>query len=183
MEPSPQEITQLLRDWRNGDASALDRLIPLVYDELRRAAKRQMALQSPGHTLQTTAVINEVYLRLVDSPDIEWQDRAHFVSFCAAVMRNILVDHFRRRRRQSPLDEAEAEPQEQDISLLRLDDALNDLAKLDPRASQVVNLKFFGGLTMEEIAEALNVSLPTVNRDWRRAKRWLKAELEGGSQQ
>ncbi|MGH9843902.1 MAG: ECF-type sigma factor [Blastocatellia bacterium] len=183
MEPSPQEITQLLRDWRNGDASALDRLVPLVYDELRRAARAQMARQREGHTLQTTAVINEVYLRLVDSSDIEWEDRAHFVRFCAAVMRNILVDHFRRRRRQDPLDEAAALPQEQDINLLRLDDALDDLAKLDPRASQVVNLKFFGGLTMGEIAEALNVSLPTVNRDWRRAKRWLKAELEGGTHQ
>ncbi|MGH9850456.1 MAG: ECF-type sigma factor, partial [Blastocatellia bacterium] len=141
MKPSPQEITQLLRDWRNGDASALDRLMPLVYDELRQAAKRQMARQAPGHTLQTTAVINEVYLRLVDSTDIEWEDRTHFVRFCAAVMRNILVDHFRRRRRQSPLDEAAALPQEQDINLLRLDDALDELAKLDPRASHVVNLK------------------------------------------
>jgi RNA polymerase sigma factor (TIGR02999 family) len=120
---------------------------------------------------------------LADEADIEWQDRAHFVSFCAAVMRNLLVDHFRRRRRQAPLDEAPALPREKDINLLKLDDALNDLAKLDPRASQVVNLKFFGGLTLVEIAAALNVSLPTVNRDWRRAKRWLKAELDGGPRQ
>lgn len=183
MEATPREITQLLRDWRNGDAAALDKLMPLVYDELRQAAKRQMARQAPGHTLQTTAVINEVYLRLADEADIEWQDRAHFVSFCAAVMRNLLVDHFRRRRRQAPLDEAPALPREKDINLLKLDDALNDLAKLDPRASQVVNLKFFGGLTLVEIAAALNVSLPTVNRDWRRAKRWLKAELDGGPRQ
>jgi RNA polymerase sigma factor (TIGR02999 family) len=183
MRPLPQDVTALLRAWRNGDASALDRLMPLVYGELRQAARRYLARQQPGQTLETAALIHEVYLRLVGREDVPWQNRAHFVGFCATMMRNILVDRFRRRRQQVSLSSAQHLPQTQDVDLLRLHEALNDLARLDPRASQVVNLKFFGGLTMEEIAEVLNVSLPTVNRDWRRAKRWLKAELEGVPQQ
>ncbi len=179
MEASPQQVTQLLRAWRNGDDSALDKLMPLVYEELRRAAKRQMARQAPGHTLQTLAVINEVYLRLVDpkSKDTEWQDRAHFLAYCARMMRNILVDHFRRHRPQVSLSEAGQSPQEQRVDVLSLNEALNELAKLDPRASRVVELRFFGGLTLEEVAEVLQVSPATAKRDWKDAKGWLYQEL------
>jgi len=182
MNPSPQKVTELLRAWRNGDRAAADELMPLVYDELRRIAKRQLA-RHPGHALQTTTLVNEACARLLGQQPIAWQDRAHFLAYCANVMRNILVDHFRKHRPQVSLSEAEHAPREQNVDVLRLHEALGDLAKLDPRASRVVELKFFGGLTMEEIAEVLDIAIATVNRDWREAKRWLKAELEGGPQQ
>jgi RNA polymerase sigma factor (TIGR02999 family) len=179
MGPSPQEVTQPLQAWRQGDASALDKLMPLVYDELRRAARAQMARQAPGSTLQTTALINEVYLRLVGSTEVKWQDRAHFIAFCATVMRNILVDHFRRRRRQTSLGEAEQLPQDQEVGVLKLHEALESLAAIDRRGSQVVELRFFGGLSFEEVAEVLDISIATAKRDWQKARAWLYRELSG----
>jgi RNA polymerase sigma factor (TIGR02999 family) len=182
MNSSPQEIAQLLRAWREGDQAALDQLLPLVYDELRRIAHRYLARHSPGATLQTTALIHEVYLRLTGK-QIEWQDRAHFMGFCATVMRNVLIDHFRRRRPQVSLSEAETLPQSQNVDVLRLHDALNDLAQLNARQSRVVELKFFGGLTTEEVAEVLQIGTATVKRDWQEAKRWLYRELSKGGAQ
>jgi len=182
MEPSLQGVTQLLHDWRNGDASALDKLMPLVYDELRRAARGAIVRQSPGHTLQTTALINEVYLRLVGTEEVKWQDRAHFIAFCATVMRNILVDHFRRRRHQQLPSKAEEFAQEHDIDVLRLHGALENLAEIDPRGGKVVELRFFGGLTEQEVAEVLGLSVPTVKRDWQKARAWLYHELSERAQ-
>lgn len=179
MEPSSQEVTQLLRAWRDGDRAALDKLIPLVYEELHRLAKRYMARQSPGHTLQTTALVNEVYTRLLGKQQVEWQNRAHFFAVCAIIMRGILVDHFRRRRPQVPLDEAAFASPEQDVDVLALDEALDRLAALDPRKSRIVEMRYFGGMTEKEVAEVLQVAPITVKREWRRARAWLLRELSG----
>lgn len=185
--PSPSEVSLLLQAWNAGDESALDKLMPIVYDELRQMARRYMALESPGHTLQTTALVNEAYLRLVDSGHTTWQNRVHFFAVCAQAMRRILVDWARSRQAQKrggevqplPLDEALDEAQAPDVDLVALDEALKALAKVDPRKSRVVELHFFGGLNLEETAEVLKVSSDTVLRDWKMAKSWLRCELSG----
>jgi RNA polymerase sigma factor (TIGR02999 family) len=188
--PSPHEITQLLRAWSAGDPQALERLTPLVYEELHRAAQRYMARERPGHTLQTTALINEVYLRLVDLHEVAWQDRAHFFAICARLMRRILTDfararHYQKRggaARRISFDESLFLSEDTSPDLVRLDDALNGLADVDQRKSQVVELRFFGGLTAEETAKVLSVSEETVKRDWKLAKLWLLREMSGENQ-
>ncbi len=177
MEPAPQSVTQLLQAWRHGDPAAQEILMPLVYDELRRAAQRQMARLAPRQTLQPTALVNEVWMRLTVQEQPDWQNRAHFIAFCAAVMRNLLVDHFRRHRPHISLSEAAQLPHQQDVDVLRLHEALESLAEIEPRASRVVELKFFAGGTFEEVAEVLKVSVITVKRDWRKARAWLYHEL------
>jgi RNA polymerase sigma-70 factor, ECF subfamily len=187
-ELSPRELTQLLRAWGEGDECALERLTPLVYEELRRTAKRYMAHERPGHTLQTTALVNEVYLRLIDSVRTSWQDRAHFFAACAKMMRRILVDWARSRRaakrggevRPLELERASELQMKPGTDLVALDDALKALAALEPRKSQTVELRFFGGLSVEETAEVLKVSPETVMRDWKLAKSWLRRELSRG---
>ena len=181
------EITQLLLAWGAGDQTALDRLVPLVYDELRRLAQSQMRRERAGHTLQTTALIHEAYLRLIDARRVRLEDRTHFFSLAARLMRQILVDFARARgyqkrgggARQISLDEAMAIGPELDEDLVALDEALSALAVVDTRKAQVVELRFFGGLTEGETAAALDVSLETVKRDWRLAKAWLRARLSG----
>jgi RNA polymerase sigma-70 factor (ECF subfamily) len=181
MPALPQEITQLLLHWSQGDKAALDQLVPLVYPELRRLAKRHMAREDPAHTLQTSALINEAYLKLVDQQNVTWQNRAHFFAVAAQVMRHILVDHARTRNYAKrgggapklPLDEAVALTDQRAAELVALDDALKDLARLDPRRSQIIELRFFGGLSLEETAEVIEISPSTVQREWRAAKAWL----------
>ena len=182
---STHEVTQLLRAWSDGDSRALEKVTPLVYEELHRAANRHMAREQPAHLLQTTALINEVYLRLVDLREVSWQDRAHFLAICARLMRRILTDAARSRRylkrgggaQQISLDETLAVSREPCADLVALDDALKGLAVVDQRKSQVVELRFFGGLSLEETAEVLKVSRQTVLRDWGLAKVWLLREL------
>lgn len=179
------EITELLQAWRQGDEKALEKLTPQIYQELHRAAKHCMKGERDGHTLQTTALINELYLRLADLKRIDWQNRAHFFALCARQMRRILTDQA--RARQSHKRGGGAQPVSLDVApvispdshadLLAVDDALNALSKTDSRKSQVVELRFFGGLSAEEIAEVLKVSPETVTRDWRLAKAWLLREL------
>ena len=181
MTLSPDNLTDLLREWRDGDKAALDKLTPLVYDELRRIAHRYVRRERNGHTLQTTALVNEAYMRLAGERKIEWENRAHFFAVTARVMRHILTDYARRRSyakrggeaRQVPLAEAYVMSEERAAELVILDEALAELAKLDPRKSRVVELRYFGGLSLEETAEVLEVSLMTVRRDWRAAKAWL----------
>ena len=183
------EITSLLRAWSDGDEGALETLLPLVYDELHRAAHRYMARESPDNTLQTTALVNEVYLRLVGggARTVGWNDRAHFFAVCATLMRRILVDLARARRsvkrggaaRHVTLDDAIIVSNTPRIDLLELDDALKKLALSDERKSRVVELRFFGGLSVRETADVLHVSQETVLRDWRLAKEWLLRELMG----
>jgi RNA polymerase sigma factor (TIGR02999 family) len=178
--PSASDITRLLGEWSDGDESALDELMPLVYQELRRIAGRYMRHESPGHTLQTSALINEAYLRLVDQRGVRWQNRAHFYGVAARLMRRILVDHARTRTRvkrgggarQVDLGDV-ALVCEQASQVVALDDALRSLAEMDPRKSQIVEMRFFGGLTTEEVAEVLKVTPRTVEREWRKAKAWL----------
>ena len=185
---SPEEVTQLLLAWNGGDTAALDKLMPLVYDELRKAAKRYMRREAVGHTLQTAALVNEVYLRLIDAKNVRWQDRAHFLAISARLMRRVLVDFARRRRQfkrggeanQISIEEAMAFGREQSADVVALDDALTELTRLNPRQSRVVELRFFGGLTEDEIAEALKVSPRTVRNDWRLARAWLYRELNKG---
>lgn len=184
-EPKPEEVTRLLRDWRNGDREALDRLMPLVYDELRRIARRNLRRQAPGNTLQTTAVVNEAYLRLVDHDSIDWQNRTHFFAVAAQAMRFLLVDHARSQQaekrggaaRHVELDGVAAITPERSKELIALDEALSRLAELDPRQSQIVELRYFGGLSLEETAEIIGVSVITVRREWAKAKAWLYREL------
>jgi RNA polymerase sigma factor (TIGR02999 family) len=179
------DATTLLLAWRQGDETALDELISLVYQELRRMAHRYMAGQHPGHTLQTTALVHETYLLLVDCRRVRWQDRTHFLAVTARLMRRILVDYARSRRAGKrgghvppvALDENLDFAPPRSADLVALDDSLAALAKIDPRKSRVVELKFFGGLDSEEIAEVLGVSQPTVLRDWKLAKLWLLREL------
>ena len=181
MPALPQEITQLLMNWSQGDKAALDQLVPLVYPELRRLAKRHMNREDPAHTLQTSALINEAYLKLVDQQDVEWQNRAHFFAVAAQVMRHILVDHARTRNYAKrgggapklPLDEAAALTEQRAGELIALDDALRELAALDERKSQIIELRFFGGLSLEETAQVIKISPSTVQREWRAAKAWL----------
>jgi RNA polymerase sigma factor (TIGR02999 family) len=185
MRPQANQITQLLQSWNQGDQSAIEKLAPLVYDELHRLAQRYMSDERPGHTLQTTALVNEAYLRLVDSAHADWESRTHFFAVCAQVMRRILVDWARSRQALKrggdvsvlDLDEALATAKQSGTDLVALDDALNALAAVDPRKAQVVELRFFGGLSVKEIADILKVSPETVQRDWKLAKSWLRREL------
>lgn len=185
---SSHEVTQLLQAWGDGDERALEKLTPLVYGELHQLARRYMAGEASGHILQTTALVHEVYLRLVDFREISWQNRAYFFGVCARLMRQILVDFARSRRRlkrggeapQVSLDEALVLSREAPTNLLALDEALNALAELEPRKSRVVELRFFGGLSVEETAEVLSVSEETILRDWRLAKAWLLREMSEG---
>ena len=187
MTTGSHEITQLLLAWSEGDREALDRLTPLVYAELRRLAKSYMRKERAGHTLQTTALIHEAYLRLIDASQVEWRSRAHFFGVAARAMRQILVAMARERgcqkrggvARQVSLDEAMMIDEGLDEDLVALDEALGALAQFDARKAQVVEMRFFGGLTEEEIAGALNVSAETVRRDWRLARSWLRRKLSG----
>jgi len=182
MTPTPHEVTQLLVAWSDGDRAALEKLTPLVYEELRRLAHQYMSQERPGHTLQTSALVNEAYLRLIDQKNVHWQNRAQFFGIAAQMMRRILVDHARQRRyakrggdaRQVPLDEAMIVSEERAADVVALDEALNSLAEIDPRKSQIVELRFFGGMSIEETAEVLKVSPGTVMREWTLAKAWLK---------
>jgi RNA polymerase sigma factor (TIGR02999 family) len=184
-EPSKAGVTQLLRAWGEGDQAALGQLAPLVEEELHRLAHKYMRREGPGKTLQTTALVNEVYLRLIDIQDVSWQNRAHFFAVSAKMMRRILTDFARSRQYlkrggaavQVSWDEALAVSQQPDADIVALDDALNQLALLDPRKAQVVELRFFGGLSVEETAEVLKVSQQTVLRDWKFAKAWLMRAL------
>ena len=185
MEPSSVQITLLLQSWSDGDENAVDRLMPMVYDELHRMARRYMSGEKPGHTLQATALVNEAYIRLVGAPHANWQSRTHFFAVSAQVMRRILVDWARTRqaakrgsdRPALTFDEALEVPMRSGSDLVAVDDALTALALVDKRKSEVVELRFFGGLSIEEAAEVLKVSQETVNRDWRLAKSWLRREL------
>ena len=180
-----EDLTQLLIAWGDGDPRALDKLIPLVHEELRRLAHRYMNGERTGHTLETTALVNEAYIRLIDSSRVRWQNRAHFFAVSAQLMRRILVDYARSHRstkrggglQPAPLDETLAISPDRDPDLVALDEALVRLASFDERKSRVVELRFFGGLAVEETAEALGVSADTVMRDWRLAKAWLMREM------
>jgi RNA polymerase sigma-70 factor (ECF subfamily) len=182
---SSQEVTQLLIDWSRGDQAALEGLMTLVYEELRRLAKRLMRRERPGHTLQTTALINKAYQRLIEQQRVRWKSRAHFFAIAAQLMRRILVEYARTRSRAKrgggalrvSLNDATLSSQEQSLDLIVLDDALQRLAPLDPRKSRVVELRFFGGLSIEEVAGELNVTPMTVVRDWKTAKAWLHREI------
>ena len=188
MESPSQQITQLLQSWNQGDQGAIEKLVPLVYGELHRLAQRYMSDERPGHTLQTTALVNEAYLRLVDSAHADWESRTHFFAVCAQVMRRVLVDWARSRQALKrggdvcvlDLDEALATTKQPGTDLVALDDALNALAAVDPRKAQVVELRFFGGLNVKESADVLKVSQETVQRDWKLAKSWLRRELSRG---
>jgi RNA polymerase sigma factor (TIGR02999 family) len=182
------EVTRLLTAWSSGDETALDRLMPLVYQELHQRAERYMAYEQPGHTLQTTALVNELYLRLVDLPSQNWQNRGYFLAICAQLMRRVLVDFARSRRSQKrgggpddlPLNEALTVCSEAPHEIIAVDDALKSLSAFDARKARVVELRFFGGLGVEETAEILKISAETVARDWRMAKVWLVREMRGG---
>jgi len=185
MPTTPQEITQLLTKWNRGDKTALEELVPLVYPELRRLARGYMSRENSGHTLQTSALINEAYLRLVNQQDVNWQNRSHFFAVSAQVMRHILVDHARKYSYEKrgggaehiPVDEVSVMCEERAAELIALDDALNRLAVLDARKSQIVELRFFGGLTVDETAEVMKLAPITIIREWRAAKAWLGREV------
>jgi RNA polymerase sigma factor (TIGR02999 family) len=187
--PSSHDVTGLLQAWGRGDEQALQKLVPLVYDQLRVAARHYMAGERLGHTLQTTALIHETYLRLVDVRRIKWQNRAHFLAICAQLMRRILIDfarsrHYQKRGGAAPrveFNESLVLTSQPDANLLALDEALNRLALLDPRKSRVVELRFFGGLSVKDTAEVMKVSPDTVMRDWKLAKVWLLRDLRGGA--
>lgn len=186
--PSSQPVTELLRAWSDGDGAALEQLLPLVEAELRRLARAYMGRERRGHTLQTTALVNEAFIRLVDAKSVRWQDRAHFLGISARLMRRVLVDHARSRGYQKrggggqrvSLSEAGDVSAQPPVDLLALDRALEGLEVADTRKAKVVELRFFGGLTVEETADVLHVSTDTIKRDWRMAKLWLLRELEGG---
>jgi RNA polymerase sigma factor (TIGR02999 family) len=183
--PLPVEVTQLLKAWTEGDQAALEKLVPQVHAELFRLAKRYMGQERPGHILQTTALVNEAYLRLIDWKNVSWQNRAHFFGVSAQLMRRILVDFARSRdylkrggeAQHVSLEEAAIVTHEKDGDFIALDDALNSLAVIDPRKSQIVELRFFGGLSVEETAEVLGISPRTVKREWSMAQAWLHREL------
>jgi len=188
-QPSSGDITQLLKAWSSGDEAAFDQLLPLVYQELHLRAQRYMAHERSGHSLQTTALINEVYLRLVDLPQRNWENRAHFLAVCAQLMRRVLVDFARSRNYQKrgggvqrqPFEEALDVCNESPAQIIAVDDALRGLAAIDDRKSRVVELRFFGGLNVEETAEVLKISPETVMRDWKMAKAWLRKEIGGSA--
>ena len=179
-----EDVSALLRAWSDGDSGALDKLTPIVYQELHRLAGRYMKGERSGHSLQTTALVNEAYMRLVDYSRVQWQDRAHFFAVSAQVMRRILVDYARRRNLKRgagvlhvSLEEAAAVTSGQDPDLVALDRALNDLARIDPRKVRIVEMRFFGGLSIAETAVALGISPATVKRDWAVAKTWIRRRL------
>ena len=186
--PSPQEVTQLLADWGKGDRSALEKLFPLVHSELRRIAQRQMSQERPGHTLQATALVNEAYLKLAGQQGFDWQNRAHFFAVCAQVMRHILIDHARAHARDKrgggvvkvSLNDALVVAEDQASHFIALDEALRVLERLDPQKGKIVELRYFGGLSVEEAAEVMNVSPRTVRREWQRAKAWLYRMMTEG---
>ncbi len=187
-EPSSQNVTEMLRKWSDGDAAALEELTPLVYAELRKIARRYMGRERGGHTLQATALVNEAYVRLIDWKDAKFESRAHFFGVSAGLMRRILVDFARKRSRgkESPvfnvtLDETVVVSSEKGSDLVALDEALTGLAKYDERKARIVELRFFGGLSIEDTAEVLGVSPITVVREWAKAKSWLYLELSGES--
>jgi len=188
MTSASQELTQLLVAWSDGDQAALEKLLPLVNAELRRLASRYMRRETPGHTLQTSALVNEAYLRLIDQQHVRWQNRAHFFGIAAQLMRRILIDHARRYQYakrgggavQVSLDEAAAVTEARAAELLAVDEALEKLTAMDARKGRIVELRFFGGLTEEETAEVMGVSVPTVQREWRAAKAWLHRMLTSG---
>ncbi|MEW6738239.1 MAG: sigma-70 family RNA polymerase sigma factor [Acidobacteriota bacterium] len=196
MTSMPTDVTDMLIKWSNGDQSVHADLMTVIYDELRKRAKQYLARERPGNTLQATALVHEVYLRLIKQNQVRWQNRAHFFGVAAQMMRRILVDHARSRQAEKrggdgyrlSIDEALEIPKQQDVQLIALDDALITLTQLDPRQSQIVELRFFGGLSVEETAEVLNISPVTVTREWRLAKMWLyrqlnRAEAEESSKQ
>ena len=182
---STHEVTRLLLDWSNGDKTALDKLMPLIYEELRRLAHRYMSRERAGHTMQTTALVNEAYVRLINRKNVHWQDRAHFFAIAAELMRTILVDHARSHAtakrgggaHKLSLEEALVVSHERAAEVVALDEALNALAVIDPKQSRIVELRFFGGLTIEETAEVLDLSAATIKREWTTAKAWLYHEL------
>jgi RNA polymerase sigma-70 factor (ECF subfamily) len=188
MIPGSQDVSQLLADWSNGDQAALDKLLPLVNTELRQLARRYMRRENPGHTLQTSALLNEAYLRLIDQKTVRWQNRAHFFGIAAQLMRRILIDHARSHHYAKrgggalrvSLDEAAAVTEAQAAELLAVDEALEKLTAMDARKGRIVELRFFGGLSLEETAEVLGISSPTVQREWRAAKAWLHRILSEG---
>jgi RNA polymerase sigma-70 factor (ECF subfamily) len=185
MASSPHSVTALLLDWSNGNKESLDKLIPVVYHELRRQAARHLRRERREHTLQTTGLIHEAYLRLVDQKNVRWQNRAHFFGIAAKLMRQILVDHARKNQAAKrggmdiklSLEEVTLVSEERDMNLMDLDAALTTLATIDPRKGRIVELRYFGGLTMDETAEVLGVSLATAKHDWSMAKAWLRREL------
>jgi len=187
-QTSPDQVTDLLVAWSEGDKAAYDKLVPLVYDELHRLAHRYMSGERPGHTLQTTALVDEAYLRLVNQK-VHWQNRSHFFAIAAEVMRRILVDYARQRRfakrggaaQRVELDEAVLMARERSTEMIALDDALKRLAKFDERKSRVVELRFFGGLSVEETADVLKISVNTIKRDWSTARAWLYKEVNSQS--
>jgi RNA polymerase sigma factor (TIGR02999 family) len=184
-QPATHEVTQLLIEWSNGDKAALDKLMPLIHEELRQLARHYMSRERVGHTLQTTALVNEAYLRLVNRKDAQWQNRRHFFAIAATLMRNILVDHARSYAyakrgagaQKTELNEAMIASKERAREVVALDDVLKQLAVFDPQQSRIVELRFFGGLTIEETAEVLDLSPATIKREWKTAKAWLYHEL------
>ncbi|MFY9556406.1 MAG: sigma-70 family RNA polymerase sigma factor [Blastocatellia bacterium] len=188
MTPSPKSITELLIEWRDGDQTALNRLIPLVYEELHRLARYYMRRERPGHTLQSGALVNEAYLRLVDHKGMRWQNRAHFYAVASQAMRRVLVDHARSRHYAKrgggtqvvTIDQAEGVFQKQAADLIALDEALTDLSTIDPRKSRIVEMRYFGGMTVEETAEVLGIAPVTVMREWSTAKAWLLRAISTG---
>ncbi len=186
---SSNQVTKLLRGWRAGESTVPDELLPLVYDELRRVAHHYLRNERPGHTLQSTALVHEAYLRLVGQGQPKWESRAHFFAVAAQLMRQILVDYARRHRASKrgsgicmlALDEAVSLPQRKGVDVVALDDALNTLAELDPRQSRVVELRFFAGLSLEETSEVMGIATATVQRDWTTARAWLHREISRGS--
>ncbi len=182
---TPKEITQLLSEWSTGEPEVLARLMPLVLADLRQMAERHFARESPGHTLQPTALVNELYLKLLGSRTVQWQSRAQFFAFAAELMRRILVDHARARQTEKrggdvvkiALDAVPDEPLEENLDLIALDEALVSLAAIEPRQSRIVELRFFGGLSVQETAEVLGISSRTVKREWRLARIWLFRQL------
>ena len=185
-QPATHEVTELLQAWSKGDAAALERLTPIIHGELHRIAKRYMSKERPGHTLQPTALVNEAYLRLINWKTAQWENRAHFFGVSAQLMRRILVDFARSRPHregkaalQVSLTEALADSREPSADLIALDEALNGLAKLDPRKAQIIELRFFGGLSVEETAQVLQLAPITIMREWSKAKAWLYRELHG----
>jgi RNA polymerase sigma-70 factor, ECF subfamily len=184
---TPAQVTRLLVAWRDGDTSALDQLVPLVETELRQLAHRYLRRERPGHVLQTTALVNEAFIRLINWRNVSWQNRAHFVAMAARVMRHILVDLSRRRARGPDgcgirivaIAEAADASQDRSRDLIAIDDALRELAERDPRKAQIVELRFFGGLNLQEIAEVIGVAPITVSREWAKARAWLHREVGG----
>src|ERR687883_1107147 len=187
MTKEAENITELLAGYGRGDKEALDQLMPVVYDELRRQAARYLRREQAGHTLQTTALIHEAYVRLVDQRNVQWQNRAHFFGIAAQMMRRILVDHARTKKRAKrggsevrvSLSEATVAAKDQELDVVALDEALERLAQIDEQQSRVVELRFFSGLSVEETAEVMDISKATVKRDWSMAKAWLHRELSG----